>query len=146
MNEWLPIVSLIVAIGVAVFVFVTRGEPVTSYNLQTAVDSVRPIASELASVATTVVQGIEQVKREPGSQLTNEQAYHDALNAVRGWLSAIDPDYKLSITNEQIIMAINSAILVASSLTHAIAESKAVVADANPGATVDPSNIRLRSG
>lgn len=144
MNEWLPLVSLLVAIGAVAFAFVTRKHPVTAYNLQTAVASVQPIASELAAVATTVVQGIEQIKREPGSQLTNDQAYHDALNAVRRWVSALDPNLQVSITNDQIVMAINSAVLVASSLTHAIAQSKAVVADANPGATVDPSRYNPR--
>lgn len=140
MSEWLPIISLVVAILAVIFAFVRGGTVVTPQSVLTAVDSVRPLASELAAVATIVVQANEQRKRN--GQLTNEQAYHDALNAVRGWVSGIDPRFKVSITNDQIIMAINSAVLVASSLTHAIEESKAVVAEAAPTYTMPVERTR----
>lgn len=138
MNDWLSIISLVVAIGAVAFAFVTRRQPVTAANVVAAVESVQPLAIEVDKAATIVVQSYEQARRK--NKLENTPGLNEVMNRVRSWLPK---EVRLNVTNEQIIEAINSAILIASAATAQIAANKAVVADANPGATVDPSSYRL---
>lgn len=121
--DWISIAALTIAIAVAIYLFVSRQTPPTAANLTTAINAVPSLATELETVATTIVQANEQRKRE--GKLTNEQAYSDALNYVRGWFPV-----KVGITNEQIVAAINSAILIASVATAQIEQSKEIVQDA----------------
>ncbi len=115
---WVPIIALVLAIIAVVAVFMGRREEPTPVNIGSALDKIRPLASELETVAMTIVQANEQRKRE--GKLTNSEAYESALNYVRGWFPV-----SVGITNDQIIAAINSAILIASAATAQIEASKA---------------------
>lgn len=119
----ISMISLAVAIVAVVYAFVVGRQKVTVKNVSAAVDVVPRIASEIAAVATTVVQGIEQVKRE--GNISNEQAYSLALDQMRDWIKVIVPT-DIKISNEQIISAVKSAILVASALTHQIEAAKEI--------------------
>lgn len=125
-QNWISILALVIAI-IAVGFGLTRGKlPLTVEGVNTAIKVVPGIASEINAAANVVVLGIEQIRRE--GNLSNEDAYNMALNQMRDWVRLVVPG-EIKITNEQIISAINSAILVASALTHQIEESKTVVAE-----------------
>lgn len=123
MEQWISIAALVVAVVVGIFVFVQRDTPFTATAVGEAIQRVQPTAIELETVANIIVGANEQRKRE--GELTNEQAYHDALNTMRGWWGRDVP-----FTNDQILRAINSAILIASAATAQINMSKSVVDDA----------------
>lgn len=122
----ISLISLGVAIVAVIYAVVASKRPLTVKGVSDAVNMVPRIATEISAAATTVVQGIEQVKRE--GELTNEQAYDMALDQMREWVKLVVP-VEIKIGNDQIISAINSAILVASALTNQIIESKKVVAE-----------------
>lgn len=134
MSEWFGIAALVIALIVAAYTFIATKTPVTPANVTTAINAVPSLAAELEKVATIVVQGNEQRKRK--GELTNEQAYHDALNTVKGWFPGI------AIPNDKIIRAVNSAILVASLVTNQIEAAKTVVQESDaplPGMS-DPTS------
>lgn len=120
MEQWFGLIALVISAVVVVFLFVTRKTPFTAAHVTTAVNSVQPLAAEVEKAATIVVQAIEQARRK--GQLDKLPEYGELLNRVRGWLPVnVEP------TNDQILDAINSAILVASALTNQINANKATV-------------------
>lgn len=125
MNDWLSIAALAVSIAVGIFLFVSRKQPVTPANIANAINAVPSLATELNAVATMFVQANEQRKKE--GNITNEQAYQDALNKVRGWFPV-----EIGLSNDQIIGAVQSAILVASAVTAQTKADKAVAATQPP--------------
>lgn len=122
--EWISIAALVVAIIAIAYVFLSRQTPVTAANVTNAINAVPSLAAEVEKAATIVVQGIEQARRE--GKLDNVPAYGQLLNQVRSWLPV-----NIKPTNEQILSAINSAILLASLATNQINAAKATVADAD---------------
>lgn len=125
MQEWFGIAALVIALIVAAYTFIATKTPVTAANVTTAINAVPSLATEVEKAATIVVQGIEQVRRE--GKLDNLPSYGELLNQVRGWLPV-----NIKPTNEQILAAINSAILIASLATNQINAAKAVVQEADP--------------
>lgn len=123
MEQWFGLIALVISAVVAVYLFVSRKTPVTATNVTTAVESVQPLADQVERAATIVVQAIEQARRK--GKLDKMPEYSELLNRVRGWLPVnVEP------TNDQVIDAINSAILVASALTNQINAAKATVQEA----------------
>lgn len=132
-TDLLSILALIAAIGAIAYAFWQSKKPVTAANVLTAVQSVPSLATELSTVATMFVQANEQRKKE--GNITNQQAYQDALNKVRGWFPV-----EIGLSNDQIIGAVQSAILVASAMTAQTKADKVVAATAPdaPPAAVRP--------
>lgn len=123
MEQWFGLIALVISVVVTVYLFVSRKTPVTATNVTTAVESVQPLADQVDKAATIVVQAIEQARRK--GKLDKMPEYGELLNRVRGWLPVnVEP------TNDQVIDAINSAILVASALTNQINANKATVQEA----------------
>lgn len=122
--EWISVAALIIAIIVGGYVFLSRQTPVTAANVTNAINAVPSLAVEVEKAATIVVQGIEQARR--AGKLDNVPAYGELLNQVRSWLPV-----NIKPTNEQILSAINSAILLASLATNQINAAKATVADSD---------------
>lgn len=123
MEQWFGLIALVISVVVTVYLFVSRKTPVTATNVTTAVESVQPLADQVDKAATIVVQAIEQARRK--GKLDKMPEYGELLNRVRGWLPVnVEP------TNDQVIDAINSAILVASALTNQINAAKATVQEA----------------
>lgn len=92
-----------------------------------------PLSKEIIDVAQTAVNEIEQIRRQPGVQMTNNEAFARATDTVRRWFPAVE-----EVTDEQIITAVNSAILVASHLTNQLKAAKAEVVEAEmKGVPVD---------
>lgn len=122
--EWINVIAIVLSIIAIAYVFISRQTPLTPANVTNAINAVPSLTAEVEKAATIVVQGIEQARRE--GKLDNVPAYGELLNQVRGWLPV-----NVKPTNEQILSAINSAILLASLATNQINAAKATVADVN---------------
>lgn len=99
--------------------------------LETVKESV-PIAQELATVAKIAVESAEQMKRD-GTLRTNDAALNYAIDYVQKWFPATE-----TITNEQIIGAINAAVLTASAISAQITAAKQSVAPPQPILVLPP--------
>lgn len=108
--------TLLVA-GYAVYRLHTQGVVLTPTTVVNELKSAQPRAQELLNVANIVVQANEQRKRE--GKITNEQAYDDALNFMKKWFPGTS-----GVDNNDIINAVNAAILVASQITSEIKSTK----------------------
>lgn len=125
MSEWFGIAALIIAIVAVGYVFISRQTPLTAANVTTAVNAVPSLATEVEKAATVVIQSYEQARRK--GKLVNDPPLNKVMNQVRDWL----PDWaKVEASNDQIVEAINSAILMASLVTSQIAAAKETVAEA----------------
>jgi hypothetical protein len=107
-SETTAIVVSVIAIVIAAVTFFRRGEPVTIQGVTDSLEDAIPLASQLAQVAEIAVQSAEQLKRT-GQIQSNDEAFNYALSFVKKWIPATE-----GIDNEDIIAAINSAVLVAS--------------------------------
>lgn len=132
--EWIGIAALVIAIIAIVYAFIVSNKPLTAANVTTAINAVPSLATEVEKATTIVVNAYEQARRK--NKLVIDPPLNEVMNKVRGWL----PKWaKVEATNDQIIEAINSAILMASLVTNQInaakmtvAEAKVVVAAATP--------------
>lgn len=134
-DVWMTILILIVAgiAGYSLYRSYQSGKTIDVSNVVGTLETSVPLAKEIIDVAQTAVNSIEQLRRQPGSTITNSEAFARATNTVRKWFPSTE-----EVTDEQIITAVNSAILVASTFTHQIRADKAVVAEAiGKGVPVD---------
>lgn len=126
MSEWLSIAALIISVVVGIYFFVNRKTPLTAANVTTAVNAVPSLATEVEKAATVVIQSYEQARRK--GKLVNDPPLNRVMNQVRDWL----PDWaKVAASNDQIVEAINSAILMASLVTNQINAAKATVQESD---------------
>lgn len=124
--EWISTIAIVLAIAAIAYSFVTRKTPLTAANVTTAINAVPSLAAEVNSAATLVVQSYEQARRK--GKLVSDPPLNKVMNQVRGWL----PKWaKVEASNEQIVEAINSAILMASLVTNQINAAKTVVQEAD---------------
>lgn len=120
--DWGQVSILIVAfvaLGIAIYNLAQGKKPVSLEGVVTAVEEAIPIGQDFAKVAEIAVNAVEQLKRE-GKIATNDQAFNMAIDIAEKYLPGLD-----AIGNEKLIMAINAAVLVASSLTAQIEHAKA---------------------
>lgn len=119
-ETWNTILILIVVAlaGYTVYTQLKKSETVDVGTIVNTIENQIPFATELVEVAQIVVNEIEQAVRE-GVVLSNEEKFNRALDLVKGWR----PEFS-HIENRKIISAIKSAVLVASTLTHAIQADK----------------------
>lgn len=111
-GEVILILLVVGLVGYDLFRRSQAGETVlvTPPSLLEAVERYRPIAVELMEVAQVAVNATEQLKRE-GKIQSNDVAFNHAIDLVKKWI----PD-EWEVDNEDVIAAINSAVLVASAL------------------------------
>lgn len=122
MTDWLSIAALGISVIVGIYLFINRQTPLTPANVTTAINAVPSLATEVEKAATVVVQSYEQARRK--GKLQSDPPLNKVMNQVRDWL----PDWaKVEASNDQIIEAINSAILMASLVTNQINAAKTVV-------------------
>lgn len=124
--DWLSIAALVVSLIVGLYLFVSRQTPLTAANVTTAINAVPSLATEVEKAATVVIQSYEQARRK--GKLVNDPPLNKVMNQVRDWL----PDWaKVKASNDQIVEAINSAILMASLVTNQINAAKTVVQESD---------------
>lgn len=112
LQTYLIIITVVVAIVAIVRSYmVTHTVDLTPSTLVETIKEAQPVAKELMEVAQIAVNATEQLKRE-GKIASNDQAFNHALDLVKKWI----PD-QWEVDNEDIIAAINSAVLVASALS-----------------------------
>lgn len=123
--DYLAIGAFVVAVLALGYSFYQSKRPVNVENLTELVQATPATAAELQAVAEIFVYGNEQRIRE--GKLTKSEAYDNALNSIRRWASNLNVEVPFS--NDQILGAVNMAILGASAITAQINQSKAIVAD-----------------
>lgn len=112
--DQLNVILILITMGVAAFALYkaySRGEGVTLSSAIEEIKEARPVALELMEIAQIAVNATEQLKRE-GKIEENDVAFSHALDLVKKWL----PN-SFRVDNEDIIAAINAAVLVASGLS-----------------------------
>lgn len=137
--ETLNIVLIVVVVIVATYGGYQkwkRGEEITIPGVAGMLEASIPLATELVDVAQMAVNEMELLKKN--GRITNQEAFNRALNIIKGWSPAL-----ASIDNDKIITAINSAVLVASALTHQIRADKSLIEDQQPLDTTTISDVRL---
>jgi hypothetical protein len=105
----LILVTLAVA-GYALYRSFQAGETISVGGVVSELKEARPVAEELLNVATIGVQAAEQLKNT-GRLPDNDAAFQYALNYVKKWFPGSS-----EIDNEDIVAAIESAVLVANAL------------------------------
>lgn len=125
--QLVAILMTIVAIGAIIVAFVVRRTPVTVANLSSAIDTFQPLEEKLVAICNTVVQGIEQIRRD--GRMTNDEAFSSAVEQVQAWLNEVLPS-DVHVTSDQVVAGVNQAVLVASGITAAIIANKAIAATA----------------
>lgn len=110
MSEWLPIISLVVAIGVAIFVLVTRKTPLTATNVTASLESVMPLATQLAEVALTGAQAAEQL------YLTGKITKGERLDKAFDYVRTFFPD----VDQNTIVTAIEAGVLVVNTIVESM--------------------------
>lgn len=111
------IVLTVLLAGWAVYKAYQRGEEITPTTLVEATTTARPVAAELMEVVQIAVNSVEQLKRE-GKIRSNDVAFNHALDLAKKWI----PD-EWEVDNEDLINAINAAVLVASTLSEQAGKS-----------------------
>jgi hypothetical protein len=101
------IVVIVAAISLWIALKNKSGELTPVVVANTVRESV-PVAKELMEIVQIGVNSAEQLKRE-GKILTNDVAFNHVLDYIKRWV----PD-EWEVSNEDIITAINAAVLVAS--------------------------------
>ena len=105
----LILVTLLLA-GIAIYKRYTDAQPITLTAGIEEIKNAVPVAKELMEIAQIAVNSAEQLKRE-GAIDSNDAAFHHAYSLSKKWI----PD-EWEIDNEDLISAINAAVLVASVL------------------------------
>lgn len=103
------LVSLLLA-GYAVYRSYQSGHAITLSNVAETLHEVQPTVADVKEVVQIAVDSAEQLKRE--GKITNEQAFNHALDLAKKWIPK-----EWQVDNEDIINAINAAVLVASALS-----------------------------
>jgi len=123
-QETLSVILILVVVavgGYSLYLQYRQGKAITLPSVVATLEGAVPLSEELLKVATIAVQSAEQLKRE-GKIDSNDVAFNYALDFVKDWFpNAHD------VSNEKIIAAINSAVLVASYLSNQIEASKSEV-------------------
>lgn len=121
--EWIGIAALVAAIVFAISAFFYSRQALTAANVTALINGVPAVATEVDKAATIVVNAYEQARRKGKLEYTPDLA--TVTKRVRSWLPEWVTD---AVTDEQIVDAINSAILLASEKTNAINAAKATIA------------------
>lgn len=123
----ISIIAIVIAIGAVAYGFYASKRPITATTVATAIEALPSVVTEVEKAAGIVVNAYEQARRK--GKLESDPSLNEVMNKVRGWL----PDWaKTAVTNEQIIDAINSGILLASATTNQINANKRVAATIPP--------------
>ena len=93
------------------------GKPLTFATIVAAIEAAKPVAQRVDTVAEGIVLANEQLKRE--GKLTNHQAFERAFEVIRAEFPLVT-----SVTDEEIIRAINKYVLLASNMTAQIEQAK----------------------
>lgn len=112
-EQWqivLIFVSLVIA-GFALYRSFQAGNQITLSGAVEEIKSSVPVALELKEIAELAVGSVEQLRRE-GKIQDNDVAFNRALDLVKKWIPA-----EMHVDNEDILAAINAAVLVASALS-----------------------------
>lgn len=112
----LVLITLAVA-GYALYQSFRRGETITLTGAVEEIKEARPVAVELMEVVQIAVNSVEQLRRE-GKIADNDVAFRRALDISKKWI----PD-EWEIDNEDLINAINAAVLVASATSQMAGKS-----------------------
>lgn len=110
--------------------------------MTTAAAAYPDLAARVESATQIVVNAIEQGRREiaagNGQQIytTSDQMANEVIDFVKEFV----PQAR-GTSNESITKFIKSAVLVASTMTNAIAASKATVAEATAANVIDPFTV-----
>lgn len=119
------LVVLVIVIG-GFFVWQSlraKNRPLTDVTLPEVIGSFEtavPLATELKDVAQMVVFEIEQFRRDPAHNMTDDEAFVTAVAKVRSWF----PDETEGLTPDKINTAIHGAVLLASQATNTIKAAK----------------------
>lgn len=120
------ILLVLVVAGFAFYQAHKRGETFTVSGISETLEASIPLASELVDVAQMAVNEAELLKKN--GKITNTEAFNRALDIIKSWSPAL-----AELENAKVITAINSAVLVASALSHQIKADKAVSSGAVDG-------------
>lgn len=112
------IVLMVIVAGYSIYQQYRRGEEITIANVATELKEAQPLAQELIAVATVGVQAAEQLKNT-GKLADNKAAFNYALNFVKKWIPAAS-----GVDNEDIITAIESAVLVANFMSDQLKQAR----------------------
>lgn len=142
--EWLDIglVGVGIAVGITVYHFVIARKPVTLETLTAAAVAFPDKVERVQSAVQIVVNAIEQGRREIAAG-NGEQIYttpDEMANEVIDFVKEVVPQAQ-GISSKSITSFIKSAVLVASTMTNAIAASKATVKEAEASGIVDPIKL-----
>lgn len=119
-QDQVEIILILLTMGVAGFALYKnyqRGETVTLASSVEAIKEARPIAIDVGEIVQLAVNGVEQLRRE-GKITDNNVAFREAYTRSRKWI----PD-EWEVSEEDLIAAINGAVLVASSLSEQAGKS-----------------------
>jgi hypothetical protein len=106
----LIIVTILVAAFALYRTFKNKPEEVTPTVVANTIRESVPVAKELMEIIQIAVNSSEQLKRE-GKISSNDVALNHALDYIKRWVPA-----SWQVSNEDIIVGINSAVLIASGL------------------------------
>lgn len=130
---WLDIglVAVGIAVGLIIYRFFLAGKPATLGSVTAVAAEFPDLAKRVESSVQIIVNALEQGRREiaagNGTQIytTPDEMANEVIDFVKEFV----PQAR-DISNESITKFIKSAVLVASTMTNAIAASKATVAEA----------------
>jgi hypothetical protein len=106
----LIIVTILVAVFALYRTFKNKPEELTPVVVANTVRESVPVAKELMEIAQIATNAAEQLKRE-GKIRSNDIAFNYALDYIKRWV----PD-EWEVSNDDIIAAVNAAVLVSSGL------------------------------
>lgn len=104
------VLLIVVFAAFAAFTVYRRTGTLTPQDIVKAVKDVQPTAVKVYEVVQIGVNTAEQLKRE--KKITNEEAFRYALDYAKTWIPA-----SWQVSNDDIIAAINAAVLVSSALS-----------------------------
>lgn len=113
----LIVITLFVA-GFSLYRSYKQGETITLTGAVGEIKNAQPDAVKLMEIAQIAVNAVEQLRREH-KITSNDVAFNYALSYIKKWI----PD-GWEIDNEDIIAAINAAVLVASFMSDQIPPKK----------------------
>lgn len=117
MWQVLLIVATLVVAGYALYKSHQNDTQITPMLLAETVQEAIPVAKQLQEIAQLAVNSVEQLRRE--RKITdNNIAFRTAIERTKKWLPA-----EWQVDNEDIVAAVNGAILVASALSRQAGKS-----------------------
>lgn len=107
-------ILILATLAVAVFALIKRSHALEPITLNAAVEEIKeavPVVMEVKEIAQLAVNSVEQARRE-GLITDNNVAFREAYSRAKKWI----PD-EWEVADEDLVAAINAAVLVASALS-----------------------------